>query len=135
MNSRWVAQLAELLPALDAAARRERPVEPVGPAVAGFVAARGDRGLEAAVAQFGNTPGPVGPMAQLRLLARLQARYHPRPLPALGAWVADSADQLLSVFQSRPRRIQLRPKLLELASTGQLTALLTMLDDVDTRAE
>jgi hypothetical protein len=133
LDSRWVSQLAELLPALDAAARRERPVEPIGPAVAGFVAARGDRGLETAVAQFGNAPGPVGPMAQLRLLARLQARYHPRPLPALGAWVADSADQLLSAFQSRPRRAKLRPKLLELASTGQLTALLTMLDDADTR--
>jgi hypothetical protein len=133
LEARWVARLADLLPALDAAASREPGVEPIGPTVAAYIAARGDRGLEGAVAQFGSVAGNAGPLAQLRLLAKLQARYHPRPLPALGAWIAARLEPLLAVFQSRPRRAALRPQLLELASSGQLAALMTLLDDGATR--
>jgi hypothetical protein len=130
LGGRWVARLADLLPALEAAARRDRAqASPIGPAVAAFIAARGDRALEAVVARLVVTAGAAEPLPQLRLLAQLQARFHPKPLPALGAWVAERVDALVAVWHSRPRRAALRPKLLELAAAGHLVALLALLDD------
>jgi eukaryotic-like serine/threonine-protein kinase len=130
LAGRWVVQLHDLLPALEAAARRDRAQAlPLAGVVAAFIAARGDRAVENLVVRLDDTAGGNDPLAQLRLLAALQSRYHVRPLPALGAWVAERIDALLVVWQSRPRRIAVRANLHELASTGQLTALLTLLDD------
>jgi hypothetical protein len=101
--------------------------------VAAFIAARGDRALEAVVGRLGGTPGAADPLAQLRLLAQLQARFHPRPLPALGAWIAERVDALVEVWHSRPRRAALRPRVRDLAVAGQLAALLNLLDDPQAR--
>jgi hypothetical protein len=134
LDGRWVARLVDLLPALEAAARRDRAqASPIGAAVAAFIAARGDRALEAVVGRLGGTPGAADPLPQVRLLAQLQARYHPRALPALGAWIAERVDALLGVWHSRPRGTALRSKVRELAASGQLAALLATLDDPQAR--
>ena len=134
LAGRWVARLNDLLPALEAAARRDRAqVLPLAGAIAAFIAARGDRALDTLVARLGDTASGADPLAQLRLLGALQARYHSQPLPALGAWVAERVDALLAVWQSRPRRAAVRANLHELASTGQLTGLLILLDDTQAR--
>ena len=130
LELRWVARLADLMPALEAAARRDaKQVLLITPAVAAFIAARGDRGLENAVTRLGDNPGAVDPLAQLRLLAQLQSRYHPKPLPALGGWVTERAEALLAGWHSRPRRMLLQPKLRELATSGELATLLALLED------
>jgi hypothetical protein len=130
LDSRWVIRLAELLPALEAAARRDRALaRPISAGIAAFVAARGDPALEALVGRLGDLSGAVDPLPQVRLLAQLQVRYHPRPLPALGAWIVERVETLLGGWHSRTRRAELRPKLRELAAAGQLTALLALLDD------
>ncbi len=130
LDGRWVIRLAELLPALEANARRDRALaRPIGAGIAAFIAARGDRGLEPLVSRLGDLTGTADPLAQLRLLAQMQARYHPKPLPALGAWVAERLETLLGKWHSRPRRAELRPQLLALATSGQLSALLALLDD------
>ena len=134
LGGRWVARLNDLLPALEAAARRDRAQAlPLGGAVAAFIAARGDRALETLVARLGDTAGGGDPLAQLRLLGQLQTRYHPQPLPALGGWIAERIDALLAVWQSRPRRATVRSSLHELASTGQLASLLALLEDTQAR--
>jgi hypothetical protein len=134
LELRWVARLADLMPALEAAARRDRAqASLITPAVAAFIAARGDRALETAVARLADIPGAVDPLAQLRLLAQLQARYHPKPLPALGAWVTERTDALLTGWHSRPRRALLRPRLGELATSGELATLVALLDDSQAR--
>ncbi|HLB97326.1 MAG TPA: hypothetical protein VJK90_06660, partial [Acetobacteraceae bacterium] len=134
LAGRWVARLNDLLPALEAAARRDRAQAlPLAGAVAAFIAARGDRALDTLVARLGDTASGADTLAQLRLLGALQARYHAQPLPALGAWVAERVDALLSVWQSRPRRAAVRANLHELASTGQLTGLVALLDDTQAR--
>jgi eukaryotic-like serine/threonine-protein kinase len=118
------------LPALEANAKRDRALaRPIGAGIAAFIAARGDRGLEPLVSRLGDLTGTADPLAQLRLLAQMQARYHAKPLPALGAWVAERLETLLGRWHSRPRRAELRPQLLELATSGQLSALLALLDD------
>ncbi len=134
LDGRWVARLTDLLPALEAAARRDRAqTSLISAPVAAFIAARGDRALEAVVGRLGGTPGAADALAQLRLLAQLQARFHPRPLPALGAWIVERVDALVEVWHSRPRRAALRPRVRDLAVAGQLAALLNLLDDPQAR--
>jgi eukaryotic-like serine/threonine-protein kinase len=134
LAGRWVARLHDLLPALEATARRDRAQAlPLAGPVAAFIAARGDRALENLVARLADTADASDPLAQLRLLGALQARYHQRPLPALGAWVAERVDALLAVWQSRPRRTAVRAGLHEMATAGRLTDLLALLDDAQTR--
>jgi hypothetical protein len=134
LDGQWVARLADLTPALEAAARRDRaPAPPIGAAVAAFIAARGDRALETVVTRLTDAASIAEPLTQLRLLAQLQARTHSGRLPALGAWIAERLEGLLAVWHSRPRRTELRPKLHELAVSGQLVALLALLDDAQAR--
>ena len=133
LDGRWVTQIADLLPALEAGAQGRRGTEPpIGADVAAFVAARGDRKLEAEVARLSDPQAAETPMIQLRLLAQLQAR-HARSLPNLGAWLAGQADAVLSPWRSRQRRAELRPQLQGLAGKGELVALLAMLDDAEAR--
>jgi hypothetical protein len=130
LDGRWVVRLGDLMPALEATARRDRALaRPISAGIAAFIAARGDRGLEPLVSRLGDLTGTADPLAQLRLLAQMQARYHPKPLPALGAWIAERVETLLGKWHSRPRRAELRPQLRELAASGQLSALLALLDD------
>lgn len=132
LEGRWVAQIADLLPALEAGAQGVRSTDtPIGPDIAAFIAARGDRKLEAEVTRLADPTNADTPMVQLRLLAQLQARSVARLLPNLGGWFAGQADGLLAAWRSRRRRAELRPHVLELAAKGELVALLAMLDDPD----
>lgn len=134
LDGRWVLQLSELLPALEAGARRDGgATPPIGPQVAAFIAARGDRRLETEVARLGETADPITPQAQLRLLAQLQARGPNRPVPGLGGWVVGKIDALLMQWNSRRRRETLRPQVRVLAEKGDLVALLVLLDDPQAR--
>lgn len=130
LDGRWVIQLAELLAALEAGTRRESgAAAPIGAEVAAFIAARGDGKLETEAARLGAADNPDGPIIQLRLLARLQARSPSRKLPGLGAWFAGQAETLLAQWKSRQRRAALLPRLRELAERGELVALLVLLED------
>jgi hypothetical protein len=132
LDGRWVVQITDLLPALEAGTQGVRSAEaPIGPDIAAFIAARGDRKLEAEVGRLADPTDADTPMVQLRLLAQLQARIAARPLPNLGAWFAGQTDALLSRWRSRRRRTELRPHVQELAARGELVALLAMLDDAD----
>jgi hypothetical protein len=133
LAGRWVTRLAELLSALEAGRDRAQTA-PIGAAMVAFIAARGDRALETVLGRLGDAATAADPPAQLRLLAQLQARYHPRPLPVLGAWFAERIEPLLAAWHSRPRRDLLRPKLRELAVAGQLVQLLALLDDPQARS-
>ena len=132
LDGRWIVQLPELLPALEAGAQGVRNAEaPIGSDGAAFIAARGDRKLEAEVGRLADPTSADTPMVQLRLLAQLQARATARSLPNLGAWFAGQTDALLARWRSRRRRTELRPHVQELAAKGELVALLAMLDDAD----
>lgn len=134
VRGRWVAHMADLLPALEASARGATPTSaPIDAHVAAFIAARGDRKLESEVTRLGQSDDSALPLAQLRLLAHLQARHVGRPLPNLGAWVAGQMEALLASWRSRQRRAALRPRLRELADQGELVALLALLDDTHAR--
>jgi hypothetical protein len=137
VEGRWIANLAELLPALEAAAGKvdRQKVDPVDPHIAAFVSARLERRLGDefyADAGTGTSSGP-GRLAQLRLLAQLQVRLHPRPLPELAAWLALRAGPALSTWRNRERRSGLEERLRVLAQAGYLAPMLQALEDPEAR--
>ena len=127
LDGRCVARMQELLPALEAAsARPDRAgTLPLDPHVAAFIAVRSEE--PAGPELFGQGPGAVA--AQLRLLTKLQGRFHPHPLPGLAAWLVSTSDLLVSTWRNRSRRDELRERLRGLATAGQLAPLLALIDD------
>ena len=129
LTGRWVAGLAELLVALEAAAGRAelRRGPPVDRHVTAFIAARADQRLESETAEDGSPVASA--MLPLRLLARLQDRLRAGPLPALGQWLAQTGVMALDLWHGATRRSQIEQKLGELARQGDLMAMLQLLDD------
>jgi len=68
-------------------------------------------------------------LAQLRMLAQLQSRLHPRPLPAIAAWLAARAGPVLATWHNRERRSGLEEQLQRLMSAGFLAPMLQLLED------
>jgi hypothetical protein len=133
LEGRWIANLAELLPALEEVAGRvdHRQVEPVDVHIAAFISARLERRLSDefyAGAETGTASG-AGRLAELRLLAQLQVRLHPRPLPALAAWLAARAGPALAGWRNRERRAHLEERLRVLAQGGYLAPMVQILED------
>jgi hypothetical protein len=137
VEGRWIASLADLLPALEQAAGRvdHRQVDPVDAHIAAFVSARLERRLGDeffADTGTGSSSGS-GRLAQLRLLAQLQVRLSPRPLPGLAAWLVARAGPALSAWRNRERRSALEERLRVLAKAGYLAPMVQALEDPDAR--
>jgi len=126
----WVTRVAELLPALEAAAatplRAKSP--PVDRQIITFIAARRDERVDTDLGQMASAASGGDPLAQLRLLARLQSR-NPGPLPGLAAWMAEVVNPALGRFHSKSRRAQLAERLAEFGRVGQMPPMLALLDD------
>lgn len=137
LGGRWVARLADLPPALDAAAgqvdRKQTP--PVDAHIAAYVSARMERRLdnELTTTADGGQTGAVC-LAQLRLMAQLQSRSQGRPLPALAGWLAGQAGPVLATWHNRARRDAAAGRLKELAEVGVLAPMLAALDDPAARS-
>jgi len=131
----WVARLPDLLPALERAATTvdQATNRPIDRHIAAFVAARSERRMEAEIAALGRS-GEDAADAELRLLATLQMRLHPAPLPALAKWTTTRFDELLVGWRSRARRERVTVRLKELAEAGQLPAIVLLLQDATERS-
>ncbi len=126
---RWVGRLADVPAAVEAAIAANPKAVPLDPQLAAFTAARGDSRLETDTnALTGTRQNPVG-IPELRLLAQLQLRYHPRPLPALAAWIAGASGPLVALWFNRPRRQELADRMRVLAQAGMLMPMLAALED------
>jgi hypothetical protein len=133
LAGRSVVGIADLLPGIDAAASlaaaRGQSL-PIDQHVAAFVAVRAEQPVEASMLLTGSGAA----LAQLRLLARLQARFHPAPLPGIAKWLAGHARALLASWHNKPRREQLEAELQVRAATGQLGSMLALFEDGAARA-
>ena len=129
MGNRWVARLADLLPALEATAGRTDPkqTEPIDSHIAGFVSARLERRLDASLLGNG-TPSAIW-LAQLRQLTQLQSRVQALKLPALAGWILARAGPALDTWRNRERRTAIAERLAAIAATGQLTSMLALIED------
>lgn len=134
MAGRVVVEMADLLRALDAAAADvdRKSTQPIDAHVAAFIAARQDSRIESDLTRLGDG-GAAGPLAQLSVLANLQARFHPHPLPGLAGWIAEQAGPMLEIWRNKARREDARAQIQAIADAGHLTDMLRLLNDPDAR--
>jgi eukaryotic-like serine/threonine-protein kinase len=94
LAGRWVTQLPEVPAALEAAIAANPKTATLDAQLAAFITARGDSRIEHETNSLtGTIQNPIG-LPELRLLTQLQTRYHPRPLPAMAAWIAGAASSI-----------------------------------------
>ena len=136
LGSRWVGTLADLPPALEA----QLPGLPVGAELLdghmlAFIVVRAERRLDQEVNGLGGRQSEGETLtALLRLLAALQARFHPRPLPAISAWIAARGGPLVELWHNRPKRAAVAADLNALAAQGMLPPMLTLITDATERS-
>jgi hypothetical protein len=128
----WVARLADLLPALEEAAGRvdQGHTEPVDGHISAFISARLERRMEKGL----SGGAALASLGQIRVLAQLQSRLHPRPLPALAAWLAVRAEPVLATWRNRERRAAVGERLKAMVESGYLPAMLQLLEDPGARS-
>jgi hypothetical protein len=132
VDGHWVARLVDLLPALEETASHvdRRQGEPIDTHLAAFIAARLERRMDndLSVQSGGGAMGATC-LAQLRVLAQLQSRLHPRPLPGVAAWLGTRAGPVLATWRNRERRAVVEERLRALTQAGYLAPMLQVLED------
>lgn len=124
----WVAGLDAVAPAMEAVMAASG--QPFDRDIVSFLAARTSRDLEMEVNALAAHHGAAFPaMPWLRILAQLQARFAPRPLPALAAWVVTQLEPLTTAWANRDRRAALKERLHTLAGQGMFAPIVAVLDD------
>ncbi|HEY1932015.1 MAG TPA: hypothetical protein VGG99_08390 [Acetobacteraceae bacterium] len=128
MGKHWVGRLGDLPMALEAAAAANPSAGPIDPHVVAFVAARAERRLDVEANTLTGDANSVD-VAELRLLAQLQMRFHPTPMPALAAQVAGKVGPLIEAWRNRARRNELAQRIREIAQSGMLVPMVALLED------
>jgi len=129
LADRWITRLPDVPAAIEAAIAANPKAAPLDAQLAAFIGARGDGRMETGTNALTVDPQNPVNLPELRLLAELQVRYHPRPLPALAAWIAGAAAPMVALWANRPRRRELTERLKALAAAGQLLPMLALLED------
>jgi hypothetical protein len=129
LHGRWVSRIEEMLSALETTAesgRTEAP--PVDGEIGAFIAARLDGRLEQKI-MAALAAGADGTLAQLIILASLQVHTRYGPLPALASWVLRQESPAVVALQNKLRREAIREQLTQIANSGRLDKMLTLLSD------
>jgi hypothetical protein len=123
-----VVRLSDLLPALEAAERREGL--PIDAEIAALMAARSDTPLAGELARMADAATPAeAALVALRLLVFLQERQRIPALRNLAAWLAEPLAPLVENWHNRPMRKRLAEALAEQVRLGALPRILDLLDD------
>ncbi len=140
LAGRAVALLAILPAALNAVATPTPPAGdgPIDADIMAFIAARQELGGGpspdlAGRAERGGTPASVPPLVQMEVLARLQSRFHPTPLPGLARWLAAVAKPLIADWRHHGRRAEVADQLAAAAEVGMIAPMLALLRDPSSR--
>ena len=135
LDGRWIANIRELAPALDAIAAASPGADLLEPQIAAFIGARSERLLDQEVKAL-TTDGEGVPrtLQALHLLSELQSHFHPGPLPGLTSWIAARAKPLIERWQNRERRAAVEEQLKILVAQGVLRPILTLLEDRNAQA-
>jgi hypothetical protein len=130
LGDRWITNLVELAPALDAIAAASQDAELLEPRVAAFIGARSKRLLDQEVQALAIAADDTDrTFVSLRLLSELQIRYWPAPMVGLTAWIAARAEPLVERWQNRERRVAVGAQLKVLTASGLLRPILALLQD------
>lgn len=130
-GGRWVSDPSQLLPAIDAvAAKGGMGRQPIDRHIAAFLAARSHADTTQLLGLM--QPQSVdehSAIGTLRLLAELQQSFKSKPLPGLGNWCAELLKPVVDSFHHRDRRSKLQEVMKGVAKSGNLPALLKLMDD------
>lgn len=129
-GGRWVSDPSQLLPAIDAVASSgSMGRQPIDRHIAAFLAARSHADTTQLLGLMQQSVDDHSAIGTLRLLAELQASYKSKPLPGLGNYCADLLRPVIESFHHRERRGKLLEVMMAVARSGNLPALLKLIDD------
>lgn len=130
-GGRWVSDPSQLLPAIDAVASAGgMGRQPIDRHIAAFLASRSHADTTQLLGLM--QPQSVdehSAIGTLRLLAELQQSFKSKPLPGLGNWCAELLKPVIETFHHRKRRGKLLEVTMGVARSGNLPALLKLIDD------
>jgi hypothetical protein len=130
LAGRWVTNLNELVPALDAIAAASPDADLLEPRIAAFIGARSERLVDSEVQALGNDGDTADHgLVTLKLLTELQNRFHPTVMKGLSGWIAARCQPLAERWKNRERRATVEAQLTALAGQGFLQPILTLLQD------
>jgi hypothetical protein len=138
LSGQLVIRLDDLLPALNRAAGHAGPPGatdpgPVDAHIGAFMAARDEHRIDQELVAIGDADDAA--LIQLRLLAGLQQRSRQPGMPALAAWLGVRAAPRLAALRGQARRAAGMAKLEELTRSGDLVAMLALIDDLPGQAD
>lgn len=127
----YVADLSDLLPALERLAARGRTDRvPMDWHIGGFVSARMKMTPDRAFNELSEEERPeVFNLGIVRLLADVQEATGPARLPHLAGWCAALLKPAVERFRNRTRREEMTEMLRQLAAQGNLAALVLLVDN------
>ena len=127
----YVADLAELLPALERLARDGKTERlPIDWHIAGFVSARMKSAPERAFGELTHEENAsVFNLGLVRLLAEVQQAAGPSRLPYLANWCADLLKPVVNNYRNRSRRDQMTKTLQDMAVKGSIPAMVALVDN------
>jgi hypothetical protein len=137
LADRPVARLRDLLLALEALSgvSDARGVPPIDRDMAAFIAARMDGRFDKFISALGDAAEPEElVMAQLRVLAELQAVAKVPSLPGLCGWLAELAAPAAQDWHNRTTQATRKEAMAEVVPTGNLASLLAVLDHPEMRS-
>ena len=127
-DGHWVTNLEAVAPAMEAIVQGGgQPFDLEGVA---FLVAHVTRELDMEVNALAAHHGAQFPaIPWLRILARLQTRYVPRPMTGLARWMVTQAEPLTAGWINRDRRASLLETLRGLAEDGYFDPIVAVLDN------
>ncbi|MFY8105892.1 MAG: hypothetical protein ACOVKO_03180 [Elstera sp.] len=131
----YVADLSHIVPALERMARRSnRPESPLDRHIVAFIAARARRMNDDVIKGLQNPDTATRALAVLRLLASVQDQTNSGPAPALAQWLAGMLGGVVGSYHHRKRREKIGERVRRAAMDGQMSELLSVVDDEAERA-
>jgi len=132
----YVLEMRDLLPALNAYAKRKgetNPALPIDRHIAAFVAARANFEVERIIGDLSTSDDGRKIMAMINLLAMIQWRVGTTGLTSLTMWLAHIAKPAIAGFHNREKRKELEEALPRAGKEGNIVELSRLLDSADER--
>lgn len=134
VQKEFVIDVEDLLPALDAAAKRvDAKSWPADRHIIAFIAARFRFDVDKQINALNSPQADTSALGLLSLLAVLQWRLGPETLFGLSGWLGGLVGPIIQSYHNREVRRRLEREVPKLVRKGSLPELYNLLDDVEER--
>ena len=134
LQTEYVLEIEDLLPALDRAARQvDAKSWPADRHIVAFIAAHFRFDVEKQIAALNSPQADTSALGLLSLLAVLQWKLGPEALHGLTGWIGGLVAPIINSYHNREVRKRLEKEVPKLVRKGSLPDLYNTLDDVEER--